>query len=301
MLTMLWSFLMPFILALTCTAALSGRLFADGAARAAIYRAGEVILSEKELERARENRATRYVMDLIPRLQNLLDLEALIIRDMRNMLALMGSKKRAERVLAGYVLYGLAGALPIMTVPLLTGYAGYLVIYPVAVCVLVYQRITGLRRAYGQWQRQMIKELPALIDKLRIGFASGRDYLSVFIQARNGSEPPLRSLLDKLINDLQYLRPDQALDLFAASFKMPVVTKFSSAVKIAVEHGYEAAENYFRIIENDIVEVRRIAIEELTRAKPEKVYRLYLVMITLAIGALILKGWEIFSQVNEIM
>jgi hypothetical protein len=97
------------------------------------------------------------------------------------------------------------------------------------------------------------------------------------------------------------MRPAPALDLFAQSFKMPVVTKFASAVKIAVEYGYEAAENYFRIIETDITEVRRVAIEELTRSKPEKVYQLYLVLFSLAVGSLALKGWEIFSRINQIM
>ena len=148
---------------------------------------------------------------------------------------------------------------------------------------------------------EIIKDLPDLIDKLRISFASGRDYISAFIQARENSGPKMRSIIDKLINDLQCMRPHQALDVFADSFKMPIVNKFASAVKISIEYGYQQAENYFKIIENDIVEVRRAAIEELTRAKPEKVKELYIIIVGLAAGALLLKAWEIFSQINEII
>jgi len=111
----------------------------------------------------------------------------------------------------------------------------------------------------------------------------------------------MRVMIDKLINDLQCMRPTQALDIFADSFKMPAVTKFTSAVKIAIEYGYDSAENYFQTIETDIMEVRKVAIAELTKSKPEKVYQLYLVLLSLAVCSLLLKGWEIFSQVNRII
>jgi hypothetical protein len=58
-----------------------------------------------------------------------------------------------------------------------------------------------------------------------------------------------------------------------------------------VESGYQSAETYFVNIENDLREVRQVAMEELTRSKPEKVYQLYLVLSGLAIGTLCLKGW----------
>jgi len=213
----------------------------------------------------------------------------------------MGSDCEAENELVRYVLQSVAAALPVLAVPYITGFTGYCFIYPVAAALVFCQKYRGLRRRYCRWQNEIIKDLPSLIDKLRIGFASGRNFVAAFVQARDCSGPALRSIIDKLINDLQYMRPAQALDLFAGTLQMPVATKFASAVKIAVEYGYEQAENYFANIESDIVEVRRAAIEEMTKAKPEKTAQLYLLLIILAAGALFLKGWEIFAQVNEIM
>ncbi|MCR4443459.1 MAG: hypothetical protein QHH10_14260 [Peptococcaceae bacterium] len=297
----IWSFLFPLLAAAAAAGWLSGRLFDDRAAVKAIYRAKEVIMSERELEKARENRAARHVQGIIVYLQNFVDLEHLVISRMRNMLNLMGSRKKAERELAGYVVYGLTGAIPVLLVPFVTGSSGYLVLYPFFAGVLVCQKYANLKKQYRQWQTEIIKDLPELIDKLRISFASGRDYISAFIQARDTSGPRVRGLIENLLNDLQYMHPAQALNLFAESIKMPAVTRFASAVKIAVEHGYESAENYFRVIEQDLTEMRIASIEELTKSKPEKVYQLYLILFALAAGSLVIKGWEIFDQVNKIM
>lgn len=301
MLTSVWSFFMPLCVAFLAAHALAGAFFPDKRTRNDLARAREVIMTEEEAQAARENKAGRCIAALLNRAHMIIDLENLILTDMRNMLNLMGSKKSAETELAGYIIIGLGGALPLLAVPFITGFAGYIALYPVFALVLTYQQVRSLSKKYRKWQLEITKDLPELIDKLRISFASGRDYVSAFKQARDNSGPRMRIIIDKLLNDLQYMRPAPALDLFAQSFKMPVVTKFASAVKIAVEYGYEAAENYFRIIETDITEVRRVAIEELTKSKPEKVYQLYLVLLSLAVGSLALKGWEIFSQVNKIM
>lgn len=301
MVTMIWSFLMPFILAILGSLYLAKTIFMDKHTKRAIIRAQEVIMTEREIEKAKENRATRFVLDMILKVQKLIDLEGLIFFDLRNMLNLMRIKTRPESELAKYIIKGFLGSLPILAVPLLTGFIGYFVLYPIFVIVITYQQYLGLKKQFKKWQIEMAKDIPELIDKLRISFASGRDYISAFNQAKENSGKRMNNIIDKLINDFRFMRHTQALDLFAQSFKMPVVTKFASAVKIAIEHGYEAAENYFRIIESDITEIRHVAIEELTKSKPEKVYQLYLILLLLAIGSLAIKGWEIFSQVNKIM
>ena len=111
----------------------------------------------------------------------------------------------------------------------------------------------------------------------------------------------MKIVVDQLINDLQYMRYNEAFDRFSNSLKIPAAAKFAAAMKISVEYGYEQAENYFQIIESDITELRRTAIEELTKSKPEKVYQLYLLIIALAVASLAVKGWEIFTVINKIM
>ena len=301
MLTLAWSFFLSFALALFSAVQIKKRIFIDTGTHRAIMKAKEVLMSDRELQIYRESALTRYVLGIMKNVKNVLDLDYLILSDIRNMLTLMGRNNNPENELAGYVVYSMTVALPVLAVPFITGFCGYLALYPAAVVVIFHKRYMKLKKEYLRWQTELVKDIPDLIDKLRISFASGSNYIAAFMQAREYSGPGMRNMIDKLINDLQCMRPAQALDMFADAFRLPVVTKFASAVKIAVEYGNEAAENYFRIIENDIIEVRRVAIEELTKSKPERVYELYLLLIVLAAGALIIKGWEIFSQVSQII
>jgi Flp pilus assembly protein TadB len=270
-------------------------------ARQAIVRAGVVLLTEKELALAREDRLTRYVWELIELSKKRVNLEGWVLGSMRKMLHLMGREKSAEKELSTYFVKALVLALPILIVPLITGFLGYVLLYPFFVGLLIVQFYRQLKKEYQQWQAQLIRDLPDLIDKLRISFASGRDYIAAFIQIRDHSGMKMRGLIDKLISDLQYLPPAKALDLFAAAFQMPVVDRFVSAVKIAIKYGYQAADNYFQTIENDITEIRCVVIEELTKSKPEKIYQLYVLIFALVISALALKAWELFSQLGTIL
>jgi len=295
-----WSYFFPLLVAIGGARLVKTLLSPRKTTLRAMLKVREIVLPERELAKSREPRIVQLIMDILPKIEGIFDLEQLILRDLRIINGMMGIKTRPEHELALFIAHGLLGAIPILMVPFLTRFYGYLALYPVAVVVLIIRKYQKYKARYVQWQREIIRDLPDLIDKLRISFASGRDYLSAFIQARDSSGPKMKKMIDKLINDLQCMRPTQALDIFADSLKMPAVTKFTSAVKIALEYGYDSAESYFQTIEADILEVRRVAIEELTKSKPEKVYQLYLLLLSLAVGALVLKGWEIFSQVSRI-
>lgn len=292
---------MPLLVSCICVRIIAKKLFIPQSTYRTIMRAKEVILNEKQLERKGSNSVVRGMIYILLKAGHMVNLEQLIILPMKDMLAVMGSDKNAESELAIYVINGFMGALPILVVPILTGFNGYYMLYPLAVCLLIVIQFRKLKKEYCRWQLEIIRDIPSLIDKLRISFASGRDYITAFSQAYEFSGPKMKVVLNRLLNDLQYMRPAHALDTFAGSLQMPIANKFAAAVKIAIEHGYDAAENYFQIIEKDITEIRKVAIEELTLSKPEKIYRLYLIMILLAIGALAIKGWEIFSLVNEII
>lgn len=301
MLTWLWAYLMPLFTSFII-ASLFARwlLLSDRKVLQVLHHSRMVMLSDYQYERQRDNLIIRWVLAFLGEIISIWDLDSVIIEEMDLMLSLMGIEKRAEKVLAEYLLKGILGALPLLVVPGLTGFYGYIVLYPVGVAILILNQYYLLKKQYKNWQREVIKDLPELIDKLRICFASGRDYIAAFLEARQHSGPKLQNLISKLINDLQYMRPAQALDIFAGTFKMPVVNKFSTAVKIAIEYGYDAAESYFSVIENDIMELRQLAVEELTKSRPEKVYQLYILLMGLAIGALAIKGWEIFSRINQV-
>lgn len=296
-----WSLFMPLATAGMAAMLVSKHLFKDRHVIKAIMRANEVVMSEKELELVRERKSIKFLIKLINRLDKIFNLKLVFLDNINNMLLLMGENVQAEKEVAIYIFNGLLGALPLLLVSAVTGVEIYTVLYPLGVFLLVYRQYKSLQKRFKKWQLELVKDLPELIDKLRISFAGGRDYISALIQAKEGSGPRMRAIIERLINDLQYMRYSQALDNFSNSLRIPAATKFAAALKISVEYGYQEAENYFRIIESDIVEVRRTAIEELTKSKPEMVYQLYLILIALAVGSLAVKAWEIFSLVNKIM
>lgn len=265
-----------------------------------ILQARDVLLSDTEIKLASTGVFERNILSFINYLQKISNLNYLVLSDIRNMLQLMGIETTPERILAGWILKGIVGALPIFILPILTQCNAYYLLYPVFVVIIIYQNYLKLKKGFEAWQREIIKDIPELVDKLRISFSCGKSHLSAFMQARDHSGVKMKVLIERLINDFQYMSYATALDQFADSFKMPIMNKFVSAIKIAIEHGYESADNYFQIIEQDIVEVRRVAIEELTKSKPEKVYQLYFIVISMAVASLGLKGWEIFKDVNKI-
>jgi len=301
MLLQIWGIIMSLLTASMFAYLLSILLFDDRIARRAILRAGHVLMTEKELERFNDGKATQYAIGLIDKVKGQFNLENLVLTEMRNMLTLMGKNRSAERELARYIVTGFCFATPMLLVPLVTEFIGYIVIYPIFVGVIIFQQYRELKKDYNKWQMELVRDLPDLIDKLRISFASGRDYISAFIQVRDNSGTKMSVMIDKLISDLQCMRATQALDLFAEAFQMPIVNKFVSAIKISIKYGYESAENYFQTIESDITEIRCVVIEELTKARPEKIYQLYLIIFALSAGALSIKAWELFSELGTIL
>ena len=158
----------------------------------------------------------------------------------------------------------------------------------------------GLDRRYGRWQKALIQDIPEVMDRLRICFAGGRDYLSALRQAEATSGSAMNRALGQLIHDIQTIGSAGAFRLFSVSFDLPAIQKLASALMLAVESGYSAAEAYFSSIEGELSVLRQEAAESLVRTKPEKVYQLYALLFGLAVAALLLKGWEIMRQVGRL-
>jgi hypothetical protein len=297
-----WLVVPCFLTAMAVAALVFVFLYRKQERRQSYVRAGIAALSEREWETyaQRDSRGLRRMMVVVQAAGRFVDLDGLILDKIGAMLEMVGEHKQPEKELARYLIVGCIGAAPVLIVPFITREAWYCVLYPCFAAVLVYQNYQSLLKRYRAWQKEIQRDVPDLIDKLRISFASGRDYVSALIQVRASSGPRMARAIERLVSDIQSIGVSRALDGFAAAFRMPVINKLASAVRIAVESGYQSAETYFVNIENDLREVRQVAMEELTRSKPEKVYQLYLVLSGLAIGTLCLKGWEIFSQISDL-
>ena len=215
-------------------------------------------------------------------------------------LALMGEKTGARETVTVFLLRSLLVALPALALPLLWEGWWKAGLYPLAVAFLFQREMKGLDRRYGLWQKELVRDIPEVMDRLRICFAGGRDYLSALRRAQASGGPAMARALGQLIHDIQTIGSAGAFRLFSVSFDMPAIQKLASALMLAVESGYGAAEAYFSSIEGELSALRREAAESLVRTKPEKIYQLYTLLFGLAVSALVLKGWEIFGQVGQL-
>ena len=211
---------------------------------------------------------------------------------------LMGERTGAQETVTILLLRSLLVALPALALPLFWRGWWNAGAYPLMAAMLFRQEMKELDSKYARWQKELIRDIPEVIDRLRICFAGGRDYLSALRQAQASGGTAMGQALSQLMNDIQTIGSAAALRLFAISFDMPAIQKLASALTLAVESGYSAAESYFSSIEGELSALRQEAAESLVRTKPEKIYQLYTLLFGLAVAALTLKGWEIFSQVG---
>ena len=296
-----WAYLLPVPVFLLTVYLLFSLFSGDKTIRRAILKAGEVVLTERDLQRKRDGRLITWLTDFLSGLERFGDIEKLLGFNLKKMLLLMGEKKRPERIYADHMLTALLAASVLLTVPLITGFAGYLLLYPAGVFLILTGQAQMVKRRFHKWQADIVRDIPELIDKMRISLASGKDYISALRTVRNNSGPRLSAMLDKLINDMQVMKPSQALDEFAGAFGMPVMVKFVAAVKVGIETGYEHSENYFTHIEQDIRDLRKLALEEIIKNRPEKIVLLKVVMIIHAIAAFGLTTFKLFSEINRII
>jgi hypothetical protein len=215
-------------------------------------------------------------------------------------LAMMGDKANAKEVTAVLLIRGLLFSLPILALSLMWADLRMAGAYPVAVALLFRHEMRAIDRRYAQWQQELARGIPEVMDHLRICFAGGRDYLSALRQAQASGNPAIGRALSQLILDIQSIGSAGAFRLFSSSFDLPAIQRLASALMLAVESGYGAAEAYFSSIEDELSALRREAAESLIKAKPEKVYQLYALLFLLAVAALVLKGWEILNQVGRL-
>ena len=215
-------------------------------------------------------------------------------------LAMMGEKTGAREMATILLLRSLLVSLPALALPFFWEGWWTVALYPVAAAVLFRLEMRELDRKYDKWQKELVRDIPEVVDRLRICFAGGRDYLSALRQAQASGGAAMAQALSQLIHDIQTVGTTSAFHLFAVSFDMPAIQKLTSALTLAVESGYGAAEAYFSSIEGEITLLRQEAAEALVKSKPEKVYQLYALLFGLAVATLAMKGWEILNQVGRL-
>ena len=184
-------------------------------------------------------------------------------------LELMGEEADGRLYLTRRLVRCAAVALPVLAFPFLFRELQLLAVYPIFTAVLFRQELKALEKRYQEWQKCLIRDVPEVVDRLRICFAGGRDYLSALEGAAAGTTA-LGRALEKLTEDIRTRGSQSALASFSASFDLPATNRLASALALAIESGYEAAEVYLVNIEEELRQLRQEAAEALVKGKPEK-------------------------------
>lgn len=221
-------------------------------------------------------------------------------RRMNRRLKLMGFQEDSRHYLTGRLIRSAALALPSLLCPALMENLWLTLCYPAFTAVLFRRELKILEKRFQEWQRLLVREVPEVVDRLGICFAGGRDYLAALEEAADSTGQAMGRALKALAEDIRARGSRAALASFNSSFDLPATSRLASALSLAVESGYEAAEVYLVNIEEELRALRQDAADALAKGKPEKVKELYLILFGLSTGALLLKGWEILGQVGRL-
>ncbi|BFH18231.1 hypothetical protein J6TS7_20830 [Paenibacillus dendritiformis] len=234
-----------------------------------------------------------------PQIKKIFGIEYLLGPKMKNMVEVLGEYSTVEEMIAKKfvrsVLFSLPTLLLIVVAPALA------IAFPINAAILFVRDVRDTKKSFEKMQREITKDLPMLIDKIMIALETGKPFIHVFQEVEQSSGPKLKRLLGRLNANMQYMRFHEAMEIFAKETTIPVMMQFSTAVKIGIEQGYESAIEYFDDIKTEISQLRRIAIEELTKGKPGQAQLYTFLMIFVALGSVGIVVYQIFGQLGKIL
>lgn len=262
--------------------------------------ASTMVRTEKEAARARQGEMQKYLAyQLIPGLQKRMNGRNLFSKEIRIMHELLDTKRTFEEMLAAKIVYSMYTALPTLILPLITSQTAFFAAYPVAVVVMFINEIRGIRSRFQAMQREIQKDLPLLMDKMMIALETGKPFIGVFLELERSTQGRMNFLLKRLNGNFNSMRPEEAISIFAKETTIPVMVQFATAVKIGINNSYTEAKEHFEDIKEEILELRKISMEQLTSNKPKKVAMLYGLLIGCAVAAVAISFFEIFKQIDS--
>ncbi|GAC42082.1 hypothetical protein [Paenibacillus popilliae] len=239
------------------------------------------------------------VMRVFPLLKKFLGIEYLFGPKMINMVKVVGEYASVEEMLAQKLLRSIMFALPAIVLMFMSPVL--IIAFPLAALVLLLRDVQDTQKSFKTLQRQITKDLPPLIDKIMMALETGKPFIQVFQEVEQTSGPKLQHLLQRLNANMQNMRPQEALEIFAKETTIPVMLQFSTAVKIGLEQGYENAKGYFDDIKVEISELRMVALEELTKGKPEQAQLYTFLMIIVGLGSVGFVIYHVFGQLGKLL
>ncbi|NHN34887.1 hypothetical protein [Paenibacillus agricola] len=263
--------------------------------------ANRLLKSEAEHQRAKQGKMESFIAySLIPKIQKRINIELLFGRNIRTMHDLLNTKSTFEVMLAAKLVKAILYSIPTLVLPLVTGEMLFSLAYPASVIFTFFYEVKGIRNRFQGMQRTITKDLPLLIDKMMIALEAGKPFITVFQELEKNTTGRMNFLLKRLNGNILNMKPEEAIQLFAKETTIPVMMQFASAVKIGINNGYEEAKAYFDDIKEEILDLRKIALEQITSSKPKRVAVLNALLIFCSLVAVFLSMYEVLKKVNSI-
>lgn len=272
-------------------------------------RAQEILLSEMQLVRKKDGAMITFVTDkLLPTVEKKFTLDQILGLSLRKEYDLLQFNVSYEHRIARMVVKSLVATFPLlflggvlMLLPVPINKGAIFIVSPIFFTVVFLAQIQEIKKEYKKRQTEITKDLPLLIDKMVIALEAGRPFIETIQEVEKSSGPRMKSMLKKLSADMRFKKPEEAIEAFAKSTGLQVMTNFSVAVKIGLNNGFDEAMSHFEDIKEDINELHKVRLEETTKNKPNGMYGLYALLIGHAFVAFLIAAVYIFSQFNEII
>jgi Flp pilus assembly protein TadB len=251
--------------------------------------------SKSKGKRSRLNKTLAY--SILPALQQHIRMELIFGKNIRKMQAfLSGGRRTFNEMLADNMTWALLMSLMVLVIPVVFNNLLTILIYPITVIVLWYSKVNDIRVQFRAMQREIQRDLPLLIDKMMLALETGTPFIKVFNEMERHTRGRMKKLLTRLNNNIVDIGIVPAVEEFARETTIPVMMEFSAAVKIGTTTGYEEAKAYLDNLKDEIQELRRLAIEQITRNRPKRVGYLYAIMIGFSLIAVGMAMASIFKE-----
>lgn len=171
---------------------------------------------------------------------------------------------------------------------------------PITFILFIYIGLKGIQDSYKKRQDKLIRDLPNLISKMIAALEVGKPLTVIFKEVSDRCDPLLADMLKKLLADTNVIPMRDALQRFAKSVDLPVMYDFVSVTNIVMDKGFREAESDLNGIKNDLRELRKLSLHELTKGSPAKMNRFYFIMIGHVLIFLFAMIIKMFGSLNSL-
>ncbi|MEK5163179.1 hypothetical protein NYE69_12680 [Paenibacillus sp. FSL R5-0527] len=227
-------------------------------------------------------------------------LDTIFGKKLRSMYLKLDRKESYELFMAKSIVQSILPCVMILALANALDQPIFFVMAPVSVVLFFWVSLNGITRDFKQRKNLLIRDLPNLINKMITALEVGKPLTLIFTEVSERCGPLLAGMLRKLVADTNIMSMRDALQNFAKQVDLPVMYDFVSVVNIIMEKGFREAEADLNGIKNDLRELRKLSLDELTKGSPTKMNWFYFIMIGHVLIFFFLTMIKMFSGLNSL-